>query len=406
MRRSGAGRLRTATAGLLLALTAAACSTSTTATPGPRDATATATAKAAVSPGHGAATHANGTAGAARTAPLRDGERLTRLAMPAAYTPSAPYGSGTDDYRCFVLDPHLDRDAFITGLNILPGTPDVVHHVILFRVPPTLLDQVEARDAEDPGQGWTCFGDSGVESGPGGLDDAPWLGAWAPGGSEQVMADDVGVPLEKGSRVIMQVHYNLLAGARPDTSSAQLRLAPATTDLTPLQTMLLPAPVELPCRPGHDSDPLCDRATAAADVRDRFGADAGRTGDFLHLLCGPLHAGPVQTCDRPVRQPATIRAAAGHMHLLGRSIRIEVNPGTPRARTVLDTKVWDFDDQGARPVRPVALRPGDTVRVTCRHDQALRDVLPAFDGQPERYVVWGEGTTDEMCLGILLVTRP
>jgi hypothetical protein len=220
------------------------------------------------------------------------------------------------------------------------------------------------------------------------------------------MADDVGVPLEKGSRVIMQVHYNLLAGARPDTSSAQLRLAPATTDLTPLQTMLLPAPVELPCRPGHDSDPLCDRATAAADVRDRFGADAGRTGDFLHLLCGPLHAGPVQTCDRPVRQPATIRAAAGHMHLLGRSIRIEVNPGTPRARTVLDTKVWDFDDQGARPVRPVALRPGDTVRVTCRHDQALRDVLPAFDGQPERYVVWGEGTTDEMCLGILLVTRP
>ena len=46
------------------------------------------------------------------------------------------------------------------------------------------------------------------------------------------------------------------------------------------------------------------------------------------------------------------------------------------------------------------------MRVTCRHDQSLRDLLPAFKGSPEKYVVWGEGTTDEMCLGLLLVTRP
>jgi hypothetical protein len=94
------------------------------------------------------------------------------------------------------------------------------------------------------------------------------------------------------------------------------------------------------------------------------------------------------------------------MHLLGRSIRIEVDPGTEHARTVLDVPVWDFDNQGARPVRPVRLEPGDTVRVTCRHDQRLRDLLPAFEGQQERYVGWGEGTTDEMCLGLLMVTTP
>ena len=94
------------------------------------------------------------------------------------------------------------------------------------------------------------------------------------------------------------------------------------------------------------------------------------------------------------------------MHLLGRSIRITVNPGTPHARTVLNLPVWDFDNQGAKPVPSVRLQRGDTVRVTCRHDQSLRDVLPAFKGQQEKYVVWGEGTTDEMCLGLLLVTRP
>ena len=94
------------------------------------------------------------------------------------------------------------------------------------------------------------------------------------------------------------------------------------------------------------------------------------------------------------------------MHLLGRSIAIDVNPGTKHEKRVLDIPVWDFDNQGAQAVKPVEIQPGDTVRVTCEHDQSLRDVLPAFEGQEERYVVWGEGTTDEMCLGMLLVTRP
>jgi hypothetical protein len=280
-----------------------------------------------------------------------------------------------------------------------------VHHVILFRVPPDTVPAIESQDAADPGEGWTCFGGTGLER-DGALDDAPWLGAWAPGGSEQVMAKDVGVPMAKGSRIVMQVHYNLLAGSAPDVSSVQLRAAPASKKLAPLQTMLLPAPVELPCRPAHDDGPLCDRAASLVDLRRRFGSDVGMTADYLHLLCGRIRPGNTQSCDRQMNEPATLRAVAGHMHLLGRSIKIQVNPGRPDARTVLDIPTWDFDNQGARPIKPVHLATGDTVRVTCRHDQRLRDLLPALKGQPDKYVLWGEGTTDEMCLGILLLTRP
>ena len=115
----------------------------------------------------------------------------------------------------------------------------------------------------------------------------------------------------------------------------------------------------------------------------------------------------MQQCDRAITEPTTVVAAAGHMHLLGETIRIEVNPGRPGASTVLDVEQWDFDDQGAIPLdQPLALDVGDTLRVTCRHDQANRDLLPVFDGKPDRYVLWGEGTTDEMCLGIVMVTRP
>lgn len=339
-----------------------------------------------------------------RAKALRAGETRTTIAMPGSYTPSAPYGTGTDDYRCFLLDPELDRDAWLTGTHVLPGNPDVVHHVILFQVPPAQVAAAEAKDAAEEDEGWTCFGGTGLDQFQD-VDNAAWIGAWAPGGQESVIKPGFGVRLAKGSRVVMQVHYNLLAGQQPATSAAQLRLAPGKRRYQALSTMLLPAPVELPCRPKHSDGELCDRAAALADVKERFGAE-GNTADLLYFLCGGKpKAGEEQSCVRTLAEPLTIHGVAGHMHLLGRSIRIEVNPGTPEERTVLDIPVWDFDDQGSRPIEPVRLEAFEQVKVTCTHAQWLRDKLPAFEGQPDRYVVWGEGTTDEMCLGLLQVTR-
>ncbi len=342
-----------------------------------------------------------------RHRPLRAGEHRITVRMAAEYTPRAPTGAGTDDYHCSLLDPGVTSDQMITGFNVLPGNADVVHHVILFRVPAEHVAEAEQLDAATPGQGWTCFGTSGMGSAAGAeIDDAPWLGAWAPGGREQLYGKGLGEELGAGSRVIMQVHYNLLGGSGPDRTAAELRVAPSSDRITALQTQLLPAPVELPCRPGHEDGSLCGRSAALADVKKRFGAGPGSVADVLHLLCSGGRAGPVQTCTRPVTVPETVRGVAGHMHLLGRSIRVDVNPGTPRARTLLDISTWDFDDQRSRALAPVHLVPGDMLRVRCRHSQELRDDLPAFAGQPEKYVLWGEGTTDEMCLGILLVTRP
>jgi len=323
--------------------------------------------------------------------------------MPKSYTPSPPTGVGTDDYRCFLLDPKVTKDSFITGFNIHPGNPDVVHHVIMFRVPPDRIAEARAKDAETPGQGWTCFGTSGLGNDRS-IDDAPWVGAWAPGGSEQIYGNGLGEEFDAGSQIVMQVHYNLRVAREPDRSEAELRLT-SDPSTKALQTQLLPAPVELPCRPGHTGK-LCDRDASVADVKARFGDGPGSLANVLHLLCGGAPVGPTQSCTRTIQSPETIRGVAGHMHLLGRSIKIEINPGTARARTVLNIKVWDFDNQGSVPTPPIRLRHGDTVRVTCTHTQALRDSLPALKGVPDKFVVWGEGTTDEMCLGILLVTRP
>ena len=215
--------------------------------------------------------HHHSTADPPSGEPLRDGERFLDLAMPKPYKPKAPT-TGTDDYRCFLLDPKLADPAFVTGIDVVPGERDLVHHVILFRVGPDEVADAKDADAQVDGQGWTCFGGAGVSSSEADnpLENAPWLGAWAPGGGERVLDQDIGVPMEAGSRIIMQVHYNLLEGSHPDTSSARLRLAPGTADLDALETMLLPAPVELACRKGK-SGPLCDRTAAVRDVSERFG---------------------------------------------------------------------------------------------------------------------------------------
>jgi hypothetical protein len=340
---------------------------------------------------------------AGRTLPLRRGEHRMTLQMEEEYTPSAPSGGGTDDYRCFLLDPHLDKDVWLTGSHVLPGNPQVVHHVILFRVTPDQVAEAEAKDAETDDPGWTCFGGTGLEGEFQNVDDAAWLAAWAPGGDETKVRDGYGARLEAGSRIVMQVHYNLLKGAAPDVSSTQLRWMRGSADLTPLHTFLLPSPVELPCRPGHDEGELCDRDAAVADVLRRFGT-AGNTNSLLHLLCGS-EAKPsrTSTCTRYLNRGMTVIGVAGHMHLLGRTISIETNKDTPDARTILDVPIWDFDNQGTKPIEPLHLDPFDTVTVTCTHQQWLRDRLPAFAGQEERYVIWAEGSTDEMCLGTLQV---
>ena len=388
-------------AALAAAALLAACSAMPGAAPEPAaPASAPASSASASEPGE----QALGTAGS------MDSEGIVTVGLAEPYSPASE-GTSTDDYRCFLLDTGVPEDRFITGVRFLPDNPAVVHHAILYRVRSQQITAAQQRDADDPGQGWSCFGGPDLPSVGGdavrSLDSAPWLAAWAPGGREARYPEGTGVFLEKGSSVILQVHYNLLAGQGPDSTSVRLRTVPGDSDLLPLETMLLPAPVELPCLP-EEEGPLCDRDAAVEDTIERFGGESLRTIWGLQLICdGDLvepRAGATQSCTHGVREPVTVYASAGHMHLLGREITIVANAGTPKEETLLDIDTWDFDNQGARPLpKPVDLDPGDTLTVTCTHDAKLRSQLPALSGTDPRYITWGEGTTDEMCLGILTV---
>ena len=81
----------------------------------------------------------------------------------ARYFPDYP----TTQFHCasWLLDPQLTEDTFVTGVDVRPGNPEVVHHVILYEVPPEHVDEAEDQDAVTSGQGWTCFGRTGMGGG-------------------------------------------------------------------------------------------------------------------------------------------------------------------------------------------------------------------------------------------------
>jgi hypothetical protein len=337
--------------------------------------------------------------------PLAEGEQFADVAIAAAYQPKAPAEPGTDDYRCFLLDPKVEEPRFLSGVKVMADQEELVHHAILYKIPGSSTAAAQRADAEAPGEGWTCFSGTGLE--PAADRTSDWMAAWAPGTGEQLFPEGTGYPIGSGDKVIMQVHYNLLAGDGSDQSAARLRLAPAGSNLTPLRTELIAGPTELPCRSGR-TGPLCDREVALKDLATRFGPEAGLTPDALLQICAAgaePEPGPTQSCEFPVPRGFTVRGMAGHMHLLGKSIKVELNAGTPQAATLLDIPVWNFDDQGFDAlIDPVRVRAGDKLKVTCTHDQGLRDQLPELKGIEERYVMWGEGTSDEMCLGIILAS--
>jgi copper type II ascorbate-dependent monooxygenase-like protein len=356
----------------------------------------------ATATGH-AASHTSSPIPAAQ--PLRAGERFLDLTVSRPYTPSPPTG-GTDEYRCMVIDPRLTTPTFLTGSQFRPQNEPIVHHAIVFAIPAADAATARAKDAESEAEGWTCFGDTNLD----GQQEPAWVDTWTPGATETLLQHDVGFRLEPGSLLVLQVHYNLLAtGGSPagaDQSSVRLRLTDGTAATKPLETLQLSAPIELPCADG-ESGPLCDRTAAIADVTQRFGAEVGDSAAQLVGACsnGTPVPGNTQHCDIPVPVPITMYAAFGHMHLLGRSITVELNPGTTGARTLLDVPAFDFDDQRLQVLpTPIDARPGDTLRVTCTHDATLRQQLPQLSGLPPRYVVWGDGSSDEMCLGLLTAT--
>ena len=262
---------------------------------------------------------------------------------------------GSDVYRCFVVPTNLPKDMSITAIEYQPGNRMVVHHMLAFV---DTSGGARAKDAQEPGPGYTCFSGPGVEV-------HGDLGGWAPGNEPNRLPEGIGRALPKGADVIIQVHYH--PNGKPETDRSRIGLHFARA---PIKQVLHWCPV----------------------------ADLG-----LNIPAGaPAYE---SRADWPVPVDLVAYAVTPHMHLLGRDIRISVTFPDGRVQDLIQIADWDFGWQNTYDfAQPIDLPKGSVVHLLAHFDNSKDNPRNPNRANPIA-VKWGEGTTDEMNIGFLAVTK-
>ncbi|MFN0201144.1 MAG: T9SS type A sorting domain-containing protein, partial [Bacteroidia bacterium] len=269
--------------------------------------------------------------------------------MPS-YTSTA---TTSDMYRCFVIPSGLSAVNYITGMEVIPGNAEIVHHVLVYQDSTPLPAQL---DAQDPGPGYTSFGGTGSNN-------SKLIGAWVPGQKPVFYPMGMGVRLAPNTNIILQVHY-------PKGSSGQ-------TDATQARMKLTTSP----------SRPL-------------FIAPIINHGP--NLLNGPLFipANTVKSFASQYNLPAvnlSILNISPHMHLIGKSIK--AYGVTPQNDTLpyINIPNWDFHWQGSYMFKTIQKIPASTkLRGEAVYDNTSNN--PNNPHNPPQDVSLGEETDDEMML--------
>ena len=296
-----------------------------------------------------------------------------------AYVPVPPSG-GTDEYRCFLLDPKFAKETFIKSVTITPDNMKVSHHGILYRVSAANVQVTKSLDEQSEAPGWSCFGDTGIPGATAFTPASPssWISFWAPGGNFKTYPEGTGMKFAQGDQFILQSHFMVMPGHsdKDKRASMTVALAYAKSTVADLKTMLVAAPIEVACAP-NESGPLCLRANALADLASRTSDKAALQGTGLLIICGqslrPVPS-PISECTQSINSSITIYGATPHMHQLGKDITITYTNGSTGARTEISSRpMWNFDDQRTDWLsKPIIANAGDSISVRCTFDVGLR----------------------------------
>lgn len=283
------------------------------------------------------------------------------LKAPAPYLPDR---AGIDDYHCFVFDPKLNHDRYIEAGRVNPDNKSIVHHAVVFLIPPDQADAV--RKLDTTGSGYTCFG------GPGTQGVAGITIVWAPGGTSMRAPMDTAFKLPQGALLVMQMHYNRISdNGKPDNTSIELELSD-TAPKHELLNLIMAKP---------------NLAIKAGDANSVQAQDAP-----VSIVASRLKLPPGDL---------TVYGAFPHMHLLGKKISLVTGD-----KTSIDIPRWDFHWQSTYVFQqPYTLKGTDNLHLECTYDNSAAN-QPVLGGmqEPPHDVKWGEGTLDEMCVALLLVS--
>ncbi len=290
-----------------------------------------------------------------------------------------PASGVTDEYRCFMVELGTTEERVSVGYRVTPGNPKSVHHVITTLMAGDSRDALQALDAETPDvAGWPCAGGPIPFSDASKITSVGSLGTWVPGVSTVLYPEGTGSPVPSGSIAVMQVHYNIEGEPSADRTKIEVALAPVGEEPALKLTTLAIRNREMRIPPG-EKDIVVETTRKLRELSVARLFPEGR---------------------------ATLRMVAGHMHMVGVQTSLTLRRSTGETSVLLDIPAWDFHWQGSYTLQtPIELEADDEVTLRCVYDNTPEHLSAVNYPEPARLVTVGEGSTDEMCIGYLTLTR-
>jgi peroxiredoxin/primosomal replication protein N len=251
--------------------------------------------------------------------------------------------SGQMPYQNIVIDTNLDQDRWVQAIEIQPGVPAVVHHVLVFVLPPQQGSSArERRQARE--------------------NNIDYWGIYVPGNGAQIYPEGYARRLIRGARLRFQMHYTPNGIATKDRTKIGLVFADQ--------------------KPRHE-------VKTASIVDFRFQIPPGADN---HLVTASLR----------VPTDVQILGFLPHHHLRGKASRYELITPTGQTELLLDVPRYDFNWQlFYEYAAPRLIARGSTLRFTAWYDNSADN--PA-NPDPTIPVGWGEQTDDEMHIGYVEYT--
>jgi hypothetical protein len=277
---------------------------------------------------------------------------------------------GTIDYKFFEVPTNLTEDKWVQAVEVRPGSPAVVHHVIVYmRGEPS-----EPRQAAPAGQGAArptppfSFGQgmrrpadapkpdkASVEN-----DRAPkrdpgaWLTGYAPGQSVRVYQPGTALKIPKGAVLTLAMHYTANGKEATDRTRIGVKYAPE-----PPKTEVLVVPLQ--------------------------------TANFV------LKAGSNDTrvdAEMTMNTDVTLWSVLPHTHMRGKRWEVSAVYPDGRSELILDVPRYDFNWQTDYIYKePLLLPKGSKLKTSAWYDNSTANKA---NPDPTKDVYWGDQTWEEM----------
>jgi peroxiredoxin len=249
---------------------------------------------------------------------------------------------GVVEYQYFVVDPGFTEDKWVKASQILPGSAQVVHHVLCF--------------VQAPGKDRGNIDENGLG----------FLAAYVPGYRATPFPAGMAKHVPAGSKLVFQMHYTPVGKEHADLSKIGFVFAKPEELTHMVQTV-----------------------------------STGNRGINI-----PPHAEDYsrEALMAPYKHDLTVLSYSPHMHVRGKAFSYEAIYPDGKREMLLDIPRYDFNWQTTYELTEAkTLPPGTRVHCVAHWDNSENNLA---NPDPSATVNWGDQTFEEMMIGFFDVAVP